>query len=53
MTAPIETTLLDLVRTLNSLADTEAEVIATAVYLVNTGKVVLCGSFRDQRIPLH
>ena len=39
-------TLLDLVTAVSQFARTEAEVIATVVYLVNSGKVVLCGNFR-------
>ena len=39
-------TLLDLVTVVSQFARTEAEVIATVVYLVNSGKVVLCGNFR-------
>jgi glutamine amidotransferase-like uncharacterized protein len=42
-------TLLDLVTVVSRYARTEAEVIATVVYLVNSGKVVLCGNFRGAR----
>jgi hypothetical protein len=42
-------TLLDLVAAVSQHARTEAEVIATVVYLVNSGKVVLCGNFRGAR----
>jgi hypothetical protein len=42
-------TLLDLVTVVSQFARTEAEVIATVVYLVNSGKVVLCGNFRGAR----
>ncbi len=46
------TTLLGLVTAVASFARTEAEVIATVVYLVNSGKVTLCGSFRGARFDL-
>jgi len=42
-------TLLDLVGAVSQFARTEAEVIATVVYLVNSGKVVLGGNFRGAR----
>jgi len=43
------TTLLELVTAVSQFARTEAEVIATVVYLVNSGKVMLCGNFRGAR----
>jgi hypothetical protein len=52
-------TLLDLVTTVSRFARTEAEVIATVVYLVNSGKVTLGGNFRGARfvyeevLPAH
>jgi hypothetical protein len=39
-------TLLDLVTAVSEVSCTEAEVIATVVHLVNSGKVTLCGNFR-------
>ena len=42
-------TLLDLVTAVSEVSRTEAEVIATVVYLVNSGKVTLCGNFRGAR----
>jgi hypothetical protein len=45
----LKVTLLDLVTTITEFAETEAEVIATVVYLVNSGKVTLCGNFRGAR----
>jgi hypothetical protein len=45
----IRTTLLELVETVFEFADTEAEVVATVVHLVNSGEVELCGTFRGQR----
>lgn len=46
------TTLLDLVTTVSASADSEAEVIATVVSLVNSGEVTLCGTFRGCRFDL-
>jgi hypothetical protein len=42
-------TLLDLVKAVSEHAPSEAEVIATVVYLVNSGRVRLCGSFKGAR----
>ena len=42
-------TLLDLVMAVSQFARTEAELIATVVYLVNSGKVRLGGNFRGAR----
>ena len=49
----IRTTLLDLVTAVSEAANTEAEVIATVVYLVNSGRVRLCGTFRGARFELE
>ncbi len=46
-------TLLDLVTAISDFARTEAEVIATVVYLVNSGKVRLAGNFRGARFALE
>jgi len=45
-------TMLELVRTVGEVAGTEAEVVATVVHLVNTGRVELIGNFRGARITL-
>jgi len=42
-------TLLDLVKAVSEHAPSEAEVIATVVYLVNSGQVRLCGNFKGAR----
>lgn len=47
-----QTTLLDLVTAVSDVADSEDEVIATVVHLVNSGAVRLCGCFRGARIDL-
>ena len=46
-------TLLDLVTVVSSLARSDAEVVATVVYLVNSGKVRLAGNFRGARFALE
>ncbi len=46
------TTLLDLVMAVSASASSEAEVIATVVFLVNSGQATLCGSFRGSRFDL-
>jgi hypothetical protein len=46
-------TLLDLVTAVTNSARSEDEVIATVVYMVNAGKVRLCGSFAGARFDLH
>ena len=45
-------TLLELVTEVSSHAESEAEVVATVVYLVNSGRVRLCGSFKGARFDL-
>ena len=46
-------TLLDLVKAVSDHARSEAEVIATVVYLVNSGQVRLCGNFKGARFDLR
>jgi len=46
-------TLLDLVTVVSSLARSDAEVVATVIYLVNSGKVRLAGNFRGARFALE
>jgi hypothetical protein len=45
-------TLLDLIDTVNAHCRTEAELIATVVHLVNSGRVRLCGTFKGARFDL-
>ena len=47
-----ETTMLDLINAVSDHARTEAEVIATVVYMVNSGTVRLCGTFKGARFDL-
>ena len=46
-------TLLDLVNAVSEHARSEAELIATVVYLVNSGRVRLNGNFRGARFDLR
>jgi len=52
MKMPYKSTLLDLVQTINDYATSDDEVVATVAYLVNSGKVLLCGNFAGARIDL-
>jgi hypothetical protein len=45
-------TLLDLVNAVAEDSRSEAEIIATVVYMVNEHHVRLCGTFKDARIDL-
>ena len=49
----LNVTLLDLVNAVSDQARSEAEVIAAVVYLVNSGRVRLCGTFKGARIDLR
>ena len=48
-----QTTLLELVKAVSEFASTDAEVVATVVYMVNSGTVQLCGNFRGARFDLE
>jgi hypothetical protein len=47
-----QTTLLDLIEAVSCYTRTEAELIATIVHLVNSGRVRLCGTFKGARFDL-
>lgn len=47
-----KTTLLDLVQVVNDFSTSDAETVATVVYLVNSGKVRLCGNFAGAKIDV-
>jgi len=47
------TTLLDLVNAVSAHTRSEAELIATVAYLVNSGHVRLCGTFKGARFDLR
>jgi len=49
----LNTTLLELVNAVSEHAQSDAEVIATVVYLVNSGRVRLCGNFKGARFDLR
>ncbi len=50
MSAPRNTTLLDLVQTVSRFAASDEEIVAIVTSLVNAGRVRLCGSFAGARI---
>ena len=52
MTTPIRSTLLDVVQTVCTCATSDDEVVATVAYLINSGKVLLCGTFAGAKIDL-
>jgi hypothetical protein len=47
-----ECTLLELVQSVSSVAETDEEVVATVIYLINSGRVRLCGNFAGAKIAL-
>lgn len=44
--APVDVTLLDLVRAVDEVADNEDEVVATVLWMIRRGSVRLRGNFR-------
>jgi hypothetical protein len=52
MKTPTTTTLLDLIQIVGQCTTRDDEVVATVAYLVNSGKVRLCGNFAGARIDL-
>ena len=46
-------TLLDLVNAVADQTQSETETIATVVYLVNSGRVRLCGNFKGARFDVR
>ena len=50
MATPSQRTLLDLVQAVTHFAKSDNEVVATVTYLVNSGKVLLCGNFAGAKI---
>ena len=48
----LDMTLLELVDAIADHAPSDAEVIATVVYMVNTGAVRLCGNFKGARFDV-
>jgi hypothetical protein len=52
MATPRKTTLLNLVQAVSDYATSDTEVVATVAYLINSGKVQLCGNFAGAKITL-
>jgi hypothetical protein len=52
MSTTRKSTLLDLVQVVSEYARSDDEVVATVAYLINSGKVRLCGNFAGARIDL-
>lgn len=50
MPTPRESTLLDLIQSIISEANNDEEVVATVVYLINSGRVRLCGNFAGAKV---
>lgn len=48
--APVETTLLELVRAVDEVADNEDEVVATVLWMIRRGSVRLRGNFRGSML---
>ena len=46
------TTLLDLVSAVAKYARSDSELIATVAYMVNSGRVQLCGNFKGAHFDL-
>lgn len=45
--APRETTLLEVVRVLGEITNDEREIVATVLWMLRSGRIRLCGNFRD------
>jgi hypothetical protein len=52
MAPALSVTLLDLVTEVAQYARSDQEVIATVAYMVNSGRVRLCGNFKGARFDL-
>src|SRR5437867_8727060 len=51
-TMTLNVSLLDLVNAVSDHARSDAEAIATVVYMVNSGRVQLCGTFKGAHFDL-
>jgi len=49
---PATTTLLDLITALQECTPNDTELVATVVFLINSGRVRLCGTFAGARIDV-
>ena len=45
--APRETTLLEVVRVLGEITTDEREIVATVLWMLSSGRIRLCGNFRN------
>ena len=52
MATTTQLTMLDLVQAVSEYAQTDDEIVATVAYLINSGKVRLCGNFAGAKIDL-
>ncbi len=46
----VNTTLLELVRTIGEITDDESEIVSTVIHMLRSGTVKLSGSFRGEPI---
>ena len=46
----VETTLLELVRVVSEVTEDDREVVATVMEMLRSGRVRLCGNFRDSTL---
>ena len=53
MTLPHKCTLLELIQVVNESAQNDDEVVATVAYLINSGRVRLCGTFAGAKVALR
>lgn len=53
METPTHTTLLDVIQSVNESAGNEQEAVATVTYLINSGRVRLCGTFAGAKINIR
>jgi len=49
-TVTVETTLLELVRVISESTNDDSEVVSTVVHMLRSGRVQLCGTFRNEPI---
>jgi hypothetical protein len=48
---PLSLTLLELVEAVNDVTSNDDEVVATVQHMLQSGRVRLCGNFRE--LPIH
>lgn len=46
----VETTLLELVRVVSEVTEDDREVVSTVMEMLRSGRVRLCGTFRDSSL---